>query len=174
MKLAHSAPQREPLVDSVTLTLSGREVVAARRLLSLLAGPAGAGDRDGKLSKVELATLAGQILARRRRRAESFPPAMFGEAAWEMLLVLHVAEAESASLTNTRLARLTSIPASSALRWLDYLEAHELIHRKPHPHDRRAVVVTLTGKARAAFESYLSREALVGERWAATIPGTRY
>lgn len=98
---------------------------------------------------------ARNIIANRRRRHDIFGKGMFGEPAWEMLLLLYAFESE-ARQTITRMADLAGASKSTALRWIDYLEAQRLIRRDSHPTDRRAAFVELTEKGRQAIELYLS------------------
>jgi DNA-binding MarR family transcriptional regulator len=59
-------------------------------------------------------------------------------------------------MTASRLALLVEAPQSSALRWIDYLEAQRLVRRHAHPNDRRCALVKLTDKGRANLELYLT------------------
>jgi DNA-binding MarR family transcriptional regulator len=78
---------------------------------------------------------------------------MFGEPAWEILLLLY---ALGARQTIGRLAELACASKSTTIRWIDYLEAQQLVTRQPHPNDKRAVYAELTDKAREAIRVYLS------------------
>lgn len=98
---------------------------------------------------------ARQNIRDRRRRAQLFGPAMFGEAAWDALLHLYVAQ-EEARLTISRLAELTGAAQSTLLRWLQYLENRQLIERYQHPTDARAVIVQLNQKGIDLMDSYFS------------------
>jgi DNA-binding MarR family transcriptional regulator len=80
---------------------------------------------------------------------------MFGEPAWEMLLLLYIADGE-ARVGISRLGELAGASKTTALRWLDYLEGQKLIQRDTHPTDRRTVFVGLSDKGRRAIEAYLS------------------
>jgi DNA-binding MarR family transcriptional regulator len=85
---------------------------------------------------------------------------MFGEPAWEMLLLLYALPSRQ---TITRLAELASASKSTAIRWIDYLESQRLIVREVHPTDNRAVFVDLTDKGREAIRLYLSGTAATGD-----------
>ena len=160
----HGKPAERPMEAPRVIKLSRRDIEDARRLLSLLS------DDDSRLiiepsdseplprqtaeSQV-LQRLARDILANRRRRHDIFGKAMFGEPAWEMLLLLYVVESGPRQ-TISRLADLAGASKSTALRWIDYLDAQRLVRRESHPTDRRAAFVELTEKARGAIELYLS------------------
>lgn len=158
----HSNPAEPPSTDPVVIKLSRRDLHDARRLLSLLASrettiliepPELA--HSTRASAHLLQRHARDILANRRRRQDIFGRAMFGEPAWEMLLLLYVLESGPRQ-TIGRLADLAGASRSTALRWIDYLDAQRLIRRDAHPTDRRAAFVELTDKGKEALELYLS------------------
>jgi DNA-binding MarR family transcriptional regulator len=145
-----------------TVRLSGRDIEDAKRLLSLIAAaeksriildpPPHAkahADDDDLLRK------ARAIIADRRRRSAVFGKAMFGEPAWDMLLLLY-AFASEARQTVTRIAESSGASKSTAIRWLDYLEQQQLVRRMAHPVDRRTVFIELTERGRHSMELYLS------------------
>lgn len=148
-------PAEKPQV----IQLTRRDIDDAKRLLALLSGA------QGKLligadDKVETPSLDGRLqqrgldlLARRRKRHSLFGKAMFGEPAWEMLLLLYaIGPRESVS----RLAELALLSKSTATRWIDYLEGQRLVRRDAHPKDKRAIFVELTEKGRDSISLYLS------------------
>lgn len=145
-----------------TVRVSDRDVAEARRLLSLLAdAQAGApAEAEPEASMrgsppAELLSRARAILEGRRRREALFGKTIFGEPAWEMLLLLYLGASESRR-TLGRLGELAGISKSTALRWIDYLDRQELVRREPHPTDKRAVFVELTKKGRQSLDLYLS------------------
>ena len=79
---------------------------------------------------------------------------MFGEPAWEMLLLLYVTSGASRQ-TVSRLAQLSGASKATALRWMDYLSDRGLIARCPHPNDARTAFVNLTDQGREMLEAYL-------------------
>jgi DNA-binding MarR family transcriptional regulator len=135
------------------IELSPRDREDAARLLTLLAGEGAVEERRRNKTLVELAR---DILAARRRRAEAFNPAMFGEPAWELLLTLFVMDREGPRLTIGRLAQVAGTKPTTAIRWLDYLEGQMFIEREAHPNDSRTAFIRLTDKAREAISLYLS------------------
>lgn len=149
--------------DKKVVKLSGRDVEDAKRLLSLFA----AGEYQSilveppelseqySLSHKQLMQRAREIYTNRRRRMRLFSKAMFDEAAWEILLLLYITEGGSRQ-TVSKLAQLSGFSKSTALRWLEYLEEHQLVRRDAHPTDRRSAFVVLTDKARGKLQAYLS------------------
>jgi DNA-binding MarR family transcriptional regulator len=97
---------------------------------------------------------AREILVMRRKRYPIFGRAMFGEPAWDMLLLLYLSGATSAKMVS-ELAELAGASKSTGLRWVRYLEAQRLICRQSHATDKRAEVVTLSEKGVGAIEFYL-------------------
>jgi DNA-binding MarR family transcriptional regulator len=140
--------------------LSQRDVKDAERLLGLLAdsSPPAEGTRElpGAANSEELAQLASRMFAARTRRSRIFNPDLFGEPAWDFLLVLYMMDAQGPRLTVGRLSEYANVPSASTARWLAALEAQQLIARESHRTDARARTVRLTDKARELLEVYLS------------------
>jgi DNA-binding MarR family transcriptional regulator len=148
-----------------SVTLSGRDLEEARRLLALFSGEE---EEDqgtaGELARLafarrptrqeQLELRAREILTLRQKRAELFGASMFGEPAWEMLLRLY-ALAGASRQSMSRLAQMSGTSKATALRWIDYLLDRGLISRQPHPTDLRTAFVELTDKGREKLEAYL-------------------
>lgn len=91
----------------------------------------------------------------RERRSYFFAPEIFGAAAWDMLPALHIARGRGYSLRNLRLLlRITR--ASTALRWLDFLERSDLVKQQESPFDRRTVLLDLRAKAMAQMNDHFA------------------
>lgn len=152
--------------DTRTVTLSRKDLSAAKRLLHLLLGIENTAahnlERPPRTVKTEdtgssaLAARALQEFNNRRRRAETFGPSMFGEAAWDMLLALYIVDAWGQRQTVGSLMSLAGVPKTTAKRWLDFLVDHDLVRREWHPTDRRTAFVRLTAKAREKLDMYYS------------------
>ncbi len=80
---------------------------------------------------------------------------MFGEPAWDMLLILYI-EQGGPQLTMGRLARIAGASATTALRWIEYLEGQGLTRRQSHPTDRRTFFVRITDRGLQALDLYFS------------------
>jgi DNA-binding MarR family transcriptional regulator len=140
-------------VPTKTINLSQTDLESVQRLLTGLAeGGSGGQDADSEAMQRRLVNIARASLSVRRRRSDFLHRAMLGEPAYDMLLGLYVAEAEGELLTAARLADTAGVAPSSALRWIDYLAAKELVVREPHPTRKRASVLKLSCKGRAALE----------------------
>jgi DNA-binding MarR family transcriptional regulator len=81
---------------------------------------------------------------------------MFGEPAWDMLLALYVSEQSGPRHTIVKLVAQAAAPATTALRWLEYLDKERLVVRHSNPIDRRATFIELSDKARLALDAYYS------------------
>ena len=158
-----SYPERPPDNDD----LEGRVVVSRRvardaaRLFQLLSEAIEHPGREDIPShrlhdRLQLVGRARAILAGRQLRNAHFSRAMFGEPAWEILLVLYIMERDGERQTPSRLASWTSTPLSTTVRWIDYLEKKQLVTRHSHPNDKRIVFIALEDRAREAMDSYLS------------------
>lgn len=114
------------------------------------------------LGKDEFVSRARRALLDRRRRAQAFGRAMFAEPAWDMLLILYI-EQDSRRLNISRLTKLADVALTTALRWLDYLEQHQLVRRQPHPTDSRAFFVELADKGSELLDLYFSETPKAGQ-----------
>lgn len=152
--------------DKRTVLLTEKDIQDVARLCQLLTGkdlgveppattevmtPPGSNSAE----RQGLVAAARRRLIMRRRRAEYFSRAMFGEPAWDMLLVLYIADFVGARQTISKLADWIDTPLTTAIRWAAYLEKERLIGRQPHPHDRRVVFVNLLDRGRDLMDTYL-------------------
>jgi len=96
------------------------------------------------------AALASSRLRIRRRRF--FGESLFGDPAWDMLTELCLAEADGSPQAQTTLALATSVPQSTALRWVDALVAQGWIIRFADRADPSRDLVRLSDKGRRSME----------------------
>ena len=150
-----------------TITLTQRELRAANQLLKALAGGQDPGRELARIAddifatdvspdRKSLAENARLTFANRSLRAEFFNKDMFGEAAWDMLLALYVAEQSGTRHTVSGLASLSGVATTTALRWLHFLQTQELVARQSNPVDRRVFYIELTDKGREGLDAYFS------------------
>jgi DNA-binding MarR family transcriptional regulator len=142
-------------LEARTVTLSAEEWADAVHLLQRLTRAGEASQAGRTPDRQALAKRARQAFLDRRRRVAIFGSAMFGESGWDMLLILYV-ERDAERQTIGRLAELSGVAKSTALRWLRSLEADDLVRRTDHPTDRRTDFVELTKKGESALDSYFS------------------
>jgi DNA-binding MarR family transcriptional regulator len=155
-------------LSAKSVTLTGRDLADARRLFELLSGAEDLGDGNSLARALYerlrseggmLEQKARQILALRQRRSNFFAKAMFGEPAWDILLVLYTA---GEGLTMNRLAQLAGVSQATGLRWMNYLSDQKLIKLESHPTDARSMRVLLTDKGRETLDAYLDTIELGG------------
>lgn len=151
-----------------TVSLTERDVRDVARLLQLISdGPAGVNflspDNESQRRssaepppRDELVNRARSVVHTRRLRARHFSRAMFAEPAWDMLLLLYLADSAQERQTIGQLAEGIETPLTTVLRWVGYLEKEHLVERQDHPTDRRIVFIGLTNKGRTALETYLT------------------
>jgi len=97
-----------------------------------------------------LALVAEQEYATRRARARFLSPELLGEPAWDILLDLLVQHARGRRVSVTSACLASSVPGTTALRWLAALEERELVMRTAAQHDGRVSYIELT---RDGFEA---------------------
>lgn len=147
--------------SSKVVLLSGADVAAAHRLIKVLANPETdvvqimPCDQSQPVTREALIEAAWHEFERRGRRMQIFSKDLFGEPAWEILLVLY-AELDRTRLTFARITDKLDLPASTVLRWLRVLEGKQLVVREPHPTDQRSAFLKLTPDAINMLDMYLS------------------
>lgn len=104
----------------------------------------------------DLLYLALNLKNSREQRSYFFATEMFGEAGWDMLLALYIARGRGYRLKISDACFESRVPASTALRWLDFLERSDLVERQESPLDRRTVLLDLSTKAVGRMNDYLS------------------
>jgi hypothetical protein len=114
----------------------------------------GDGSTDAWL-RADLAAAARHYLRARRERDALFPAHLFADPAWDMLLDLFACSAEGRRTSARDLCVAADVPPATALRWLDRLEALELVRRRPDPSDARNDLVALTVPAIRTIGSWL-------------------
>ena len=97
-----------------------------------------------------LTELARSTYLTRRMRRDLFDADLFGEPAWDILLLLYSAS-DGASLRFEELASELECPISIVKRWLAILEARGLVEGD----DRK---VMLSAKGRQSLRQYLKRQ----------------
>jgi hypothetical protein len=104
-----------------------------------------------------VAVAAGIYAARRRREHyfEALAPA-FGEPIWDLLLDLFVARCEGRRVSVSSACIAASVPATTALRWLAFMEEQGLLVRESDPADGRRAFVRLADDACRSMERYMT------------------
>lgn len=88
--------------------------------------------------------LVRAVQASRRRRTALFPEGLFSDPAWEILLELYAVHLEQHRTSITSVCAASSVPISTALRWIAKLEQDGLVLRTDDPLDARRSWIALT------------------------------
>ncbi|OGS47834.1 MAG: hypothetical protein A3J40_04635 [Erythrobacter sp. RIFCSPHIGHO2_12_FULL_63_10] len=100
--------------------------------------------------------LVRRIIQQRQMRARFFDPALFADPAWDMLLDLTAARAEHNRVSVTSLCIASSVPLTTALRWIGQMVESGLLERQEDNTDKRRVFIALTDQAAEAMARYFA------------------
>lgn len=98
---------------------------------------------------------AQTLYEERRLREKFFPVHFFAEPAWDILLDLLIHEIKGRRAPVTSVCLASSVPPTTALRWIGILEKEELIERKPAEYDRRVHWLSMTPKGASLVKRYI-------------------
>lgn len=93
------------------------------------------------------------IIKSRTNRKNFFPPRLFSDPAWDMLLRLYAGAVDRQTLPLTVLAEAAEIGLPAAARWVEVLEAEDLIAREASP-DEDYEEFALSERGWFAMDSY--------------------
>ncbi|HKX91181.1 MAG TPA: MarR family transcriptional regulator [Sphingomicrobium sp.] len=157
---------RESDQSTRILELNGQDLESAARLLSLIlnAPPARPAPPphvsrpipSQPITRDQVIEFAGWLFNARKARSRFFHPGLFGEAAWDVLLVLYTSHQSGPRYSIGALATAADVPIATILRWLQTLEEQGLVRRTPHPNDRRSGLIHITPTGQELMEAYLS------------------
>ncbi|PXA92620.1 hypothetical protein DMC47_23535 [Nostoc sp. 3335mG] len=122
-------------------------------------------DRDGPPPPISAATVRGAIRARRLRE-QFFGKDLFADPAWDMLLDLFAARLEGGNVSVSSLCIASSVPPTTALRWITTLTDAGLVARQDDPADKRRAFIVLTARAVTGMQGYTEAVARAGLGWA--------
>ncbi len=100
------------------------------------------------------AAFAKQYYDHRRRRDHFLPPSLFGEPAWDILLILYWAQKVQQRMSVSSVSASAAAPQTTALRHIDQLCAAGIIARERHPTDGRVSWLSLTETAERRMDGY--------------------
>lgn len=95
------------------------------------------------------------VIRVRRLRDHFFKGDIFADPAWDMLLDLMAARAESQRVAVSSLCIAAAVPPTTALRWIKGLCDQGLFVRIADPEDGRRVFIELSDEAATRMEAYL-------------------
>lgn len=103
------------------------------------------------------AELAKWLYDQRRRRDQYLPADLFGEPAWDILLILYWARHSQRRLSVSAVCASAGAPSTTALRYIEHLCGTGHVTRNPHPTDRRVSWLSLSDDADQKVGQYLDR-----------------
>ena len=109
-----------------------------------------------ELAGSSLRAVAERLYDERRRRDQYFPPGMFGEPAWDMMLALFIAREEGRELTFGEAYDAAGVRAGPGRALIRRLEANGMVRRCRARSDRKCQSVALTDNAVERLSDYLA------------------
>ncbi len=103
------------------------------------------------------ATMVRQIIRQRRNRDRLFPPEIFADPAWDILLDLTAARLESRNVSVTSLCLAAAVPNTTGLRWIRILTQFGMLQRSHDPGDARRVYIVLSDETFDKMIGWLKR-----------------
>ena len=94
------------------------------------------------------------IIKARALRRELFDGDLFADPAWDMLLELYALTCEGGRISVSKLSFAAGVPATTALRWIDKLEAEGLVVRFEDPLDARRVWISLSDSGYSGMQAF--------------------
>lgn len=105
-----------------------------------------------------LLRVARFILSSRRAREKAFSAHFFGDAAWDVMILAYVSEAEGRTLSTADLHASLGISLANASRWIRALNAEELIEYEEQGSSKALVTspIRLSSAGHQRLERFLS------------------
>lgn len=94
-------------------------------------------------------------IAIKKMRSSYFPETVLDDGGWNIMMDLFVQQQRGREVSISSACMASRVPPTTALRWIDILEAERIIVRENDPGDRRRRFVRLTDKAYTAMSEYL-------------------
>lgn len=101
------------------------------------------------------ANVVRSIIKARAVRREFFGAQLFADPAWDMLLELYALTCEGRRVSISKLSLASGVPGTTALRWIEKLEAECLVVRTDDPLDARRVWITLSSSGHSAMDAFV-------------------
>ncbi len=95
--------------------------------------------------------MALAVHASRVRRDRHFPPKLFGEPAWDILLDLFANSVEGKRISISSACLAANVPHTTALRYIRELERVGLVARMPSLADSRVTLLHMTDRGMDAM-----------------------
>jgi DNA-binding MarR family transcriptional regulator len=95
-----------------------------------------------------------RVLQMWRARSDYLPDALLFGPAWGMLLELLLGEIQGRRVSMLRLCNVSSVPTSTALRWIKSLENFGFVIRRTEPQNADDQFAELSRQGRSALQRY--------------------
>jgi DNA-binding MarR family transcriptional regulator len=113
--------------------------------------------RERPVREARDAECVRSIIKARALRRELFDGDLFADPAWDMLLELYALTCEGVRISVSKLSFAAGVPATTASRWIDKLEAERLVVRSEDPLDARRIWIALSDSGYSAMELFVER-----------------
>ena len=97
----------------------------------------------GLAERQVLCEIAKEVFRARAVREEYFPAQVFGEYAWDILLLLYIETSRAKRISLAALAAQISAPIAVVLRWIAYLETDQIVLVTSDPNDENVKLAEL-------------------------------
>jgi len=95
-----------------------------------------------------------EMIKLRRMRERFFPPDLFADPAWDILLDLKAAGQEGQHVSVSSLCIAAAVPPTTALRWITAMTESGMLVRRQDPADARRVFIELSDETSAKLDDY--------------------
>ena len=96
-----------------------------------------------------------EVIKLRRLRDRFFPPDLFADPAWDILLDLKAAAQEGQHVSVSSLCIAAAVPPTTALRWIAAMTESGMLLRRQDPADARRVFIELSAETSAKMDDYI-------------------
>jgi len=96
-----------------------------------------------------------EVIKLRRLRDRFFPPDLFADPAWDILLDLKAAAQEGRHVSVSSLCIAAAVPPTTALRWISAMTESGMLLRRQDPADARRVFIELSAETSAKMDDYI-------------------
>jgi hypothetical protein len=97
-----------------------------------------------------------ELIKLRRMRELHFPPGLFADPGWDILLDLFAAKLEGKSVSVSSLCIAAAVPPTTALRWITTMTENGALVRRQDPQDARRVFIELSAESEERLRSFFA------------------
>lgn len=108
------------------------------------------------VDRADIEQAVKKLISERRKRSCYFPSNFFADPAWDILLVLTLAQTRDQRISVSRLCERLDVPTTTALRWINALTEAGLLIRRDDATDKRRKYIELASHAYVSMTAYCS------------------